>query len=64
MTDSNKMWVKPQLIVLVRSNPAEAVMLACKIGGVYGGSSAAANHCQGGGDTSPCTGDCYQRSRS
>ena len=26
MTDIKKQWVKPELIVLVRSNPAEAVL--------------------------------------
>ncbi|MEI7448066.1 MAG: hypothetical protein WCJ75_00470 [Desulfomonile sp.] len=30
MTDSKKKWVKPELIILVRSNPAEAVLGACK----------------------------------
>jgi len=30
MTDSKKMWAKPELIVLVRNNPAEAVLGACK----------------------------------
>ncbi|MBN2317497.1 MAG: hypothetical protein JXR49_00375 [Acidobacteria bacterium] len=37
MTDSatkpKKKWEKPQLIVLVRSRPEEAVLLACKGGG-------------------------------
>jgi hypothetical protein len=28
-----KKWEKPQLIVLVRSRPEEAVLLACKGGG-------------------------------
>ena len=30
MTESKKEWVKPELIVLVRSNPAEAVLGVCK----------------------------------
>ena len=30
MTDNKKKWVKPELIILVRSNPAEAVLGACK----------------------------------
>ena len=30
MTDIKKQWVKPELIVLVRSNPAEAVLGAFK----------------------------------
>jgi hypothetical protein len=33
MTDIKKQWVKPELIVLVRSNPAEAVLGACKDSG-------------------------------
>jgi len=31
MTESKKAWVTPELIVLVRSNPEEAVLSACKI---------------------------------
>ena len=30
MTDSKKKWIKPELIVLVRNSPAEAVLLSCK----------------------------------
>ena len=30
MTESKKAWVEPELIVLVRSNPEEAVLAACK----------------------------------
>ena len=32
MTESKKKWVKPELIVLVRNNPAEAVLGSCKFG--------------------------------
>ena len=32
MTDNKKKWVKPELIILVRSNPAEAVIGCCKTG--------------------------------
>ena len=34
MTESKKTWVTPELLVLARSNPEEAVLMACK---VYGG---------------------------
>lgn len=31
MTESKKEWVTPELIVLVRSKPEEAVLLSCKM---------------------------------
>ena len=38
MTESKKVWVEPELIVLVRHNPEEAVLANCKHGvGVGGG---------------------------
>jgi hypothetical protein len=38
MTESKKAWVTPELIVLVRSKPEEAVLVACKAwGGPWGG---------------------------
>ena len=30
MTESKKVWVEPELIVLVRHKPEEAVLFACK----------------------------------
>ncbi len=30
MTESKKEWVTPELIVLMRSKPEEAVLVACK----------------------------------
>jgi hypothetical protein len=30
MTESKKAWVEPELIVLVRSKPEEAVLTGCK----------------------------------
>ena len=30
MTESKKAWVEPELIVLVRNNPEEAVLTVCK----------------------------------
>jgi hypothetical protein len=38
MTESKKAWVTPELIVLVRSKPDEAVLEACK-GAASGGPS-------------------------
>jgi hypothetical protein len=35
-----KTWIKPALIVLVRSNPEEAVLSACKYGNPTGAGSA------------------------
>jgi len=32
MTKSQKVWVKPELIILVRSKPEEAVLTVCKAG--------------------------------
>lgn len=34
MTEGGKAWKKPELIVLVRSKPEEAVLVACKGDGV------------------------------
>jgi len=45
MTESKKEWVAPELIVLVRSKPEEAVLGACKDGGVGGGPGNANNWC-------------------
>ena len=39
-----KAWVPPELIVLVRSKPEEAVLLACKVAG-QGGSAGQAGGC-------------------
>jgi hypothetical protein len=36
MTKSQKVWVKPELIILVRSKPEEAVLGACKGDGSLG----------------------------
>ena len=40
MTESKKEWVTPELIVLVRSKPEEAVLAACKVNaGITGAKS-------------------------
>lgn len=36
MAAAKAMWEKPELIVLVRSRPEEAVLVACKSGGMLG----------------------------
>jgi hypothetical protein len=33
---AKKQWTKPELIVLVRSNPVEAVLTGCKGAGQFG----------------------------
>jgi hypothetical protein len=33
MIPKDKVWQRPQLVVLTRSEPAEAVLTACKTGG-------------------------------
>lgn len=43
-TTTKKAWSKPQLLVLVRSNPEEAVLGACK-GGAQSGSSQSDQNC-------------------
>lgn len=48
---TQKTWKTPRLIVLVRSNPEEAVLLACKRGGVRGPNEpGGGNACAAGGD--------------
>lgn len=42
----NKKWERPNLIVLTRSKPEEAVLFACKFGsGAFTGSTQTKNHC-------------------
>lgn len=48
-----KEWKKPQLIVMVRSNPEEAVLGACK-GTNAVGSSPSAGACTSSGGALPC----------
>jgi hypothetical protein len=51
MAAEKKTWLRPELVVLVRGRPEEAVLAGCKIGG----SSGPANHnkaCRGKG--TPC----------
>ncbi len=43
---SKQNWEKPQLIILVRSTPAESVLLACKyVGWEFGGPETGFNSC-------------------
>ena len=47
MTESKKVWVEPELIVLVRHQPEEAVLTACKQEYVgVGGSGDAVDCCR------------------
>jgi hypothetical protein len=45
MTQSKKAWVEPELIVLVRSKPEEAVLLYCKSSDAGVGRSSEAGQC-------------------
>jgi len=49
MTESKKAWVTPELIVLVRSKPEEAVLAACKGGTIMAtsGSNTTRAGCRG-----------------
>jgi hypothetical protein len=37
--NANKVWEKPQLIILARSKPEEAVLTACKTDATAGGNA-------------------------
>ena len=64
MTDSKKMWAKPELIVLVRNNPLEAVLGACKdASGTWIGENVQALACLGD-VTGNCATGCQQLSAS
>jgi len=54
MTESKKAWVTPELIVLVRSKPEEAVLEACKYWEIGGSNQAVASGCSQG-CVYPCT---------
>ncbi len=45
MTENKKEWSEPELIVLVRSKPEEAVLEACKTGTAISGNSVLATGC-------------------
>lgn len=49
MIENKKVWMEPELIVLVRSRPEEAVLGACKQLGTTGdnGPNAGAGYCAG-----------------
>ncbi len=47
-----KSWQKPELIILVRSNPEEAVLLSCKHGGGGGPMKSNCKEMTGPGDCS------------
>ena len=45
MTENKKAWLEPELIVLVRNKPEEAVLSACKSAVSGGGNNASDNGC-------------------
>lgn len=45
MAVAKHVWTKPELTVLVRSRPEEAVLAACKVGDVRTGPSANKKNC-------------------
>jgi hypothetical protein len=56
LTESKKEWVTPELIVLVRSNPEEAVLVACKTNMLPGDPDSFRNGCgPDNGVGGPCT---------
>ena len=54
MSEGKKAWQRPELIVLVRSRPEEAVLAGCKYPGVAGPGRPPVQAC-----THPNTGDCF-----
>jgi hypothetical protein len=58
MTESKKAWVTPELIVLVRSKPEEAVLGPCK-GGSDSGTVGANNAFNGCVVVVPCANGCF-----
>jgi hypothetical protein len=52
-----KTWIEPELIVIVRSKPEEAVLTACKTTSPDGGNVVLASNCgnPGGGYCGECT---------
>ena len=53
MTENKKEWSEPELIVLVRSKPEEAVLTSCKYWEIGGSIQAVASGC-----SQNCTGPC------
>lgn len=51
MEPEKKAWVTPELIVLLRGRPEEAVLLTCKGGGQPAGSVNTYGSCYGAGCT-------------
>jgi len=57
MTESKKAWLEPELIVLVRSKPEEAVLTVCKNSLVSAGPYYSWGICYNSG----CFGQCFDR---
>ena len=56
-----KEWRKPELIVLVRSEPEETILVICKATTVRGGPNYYNTGCR---SATNCTGSCNQRQNS
>jgi hypothetical protein len=57
METEKKQWTKPELIVLVRSKPEEAVLAACKGSGGLSNMTSE-NNCRTSTPPIYCNGDC------
>ncbi len=57
MTDKKKTWTEPELIVLVRGNPEEAVLWVCKESSSGSGAEASAEGCNTVPDCYVCSGE-------
>ncbi len=59
--DSGKHWITPQITVLVRNNPEEAILSGCKMFTRSGGPGDIDDGCPTSGDNCP---DCYTETYS
>ncbi len=57
-------WQKPELIVLTRLAPEEAVLTYCKAGPAYGGKTGGLNNAGDGCGTTGCASPCNSNLRS
>ncbi len=66
MTEIKKEWVKPELIILWRCTPEEAVLTYCKAGPKTGGATGGVNNLNTGcgKGTTSCASPCSANKRS
>ncbi len=64
MNKKNKLWVQPELIVLVRKKPEEGILLTCKGLTKFGGLSPNENYWGCGQPWSSCTEMCSAQQNS